>query len=126
MDVSLNPLLDNELNQINMNILEVAFARTDREWNMKNVLSPFIRLYYVQSGEAYIEYKKRTVKLEGGNIYLIPSNLEFSYWCDSSMYKLYAHITLPGRDNYDLFSNYKDCIKRESIRLWKNGIVAIS
>lgn len=110
MDVSLNPLLDNELNQINMNILEVAFARTDREWNMKNVLSPFIRLYYVQSGEAYIEYKKRTVKLEGGNIYLIPSNLEFSYWCDSSMYKLYAHITLPGRDNYDLFSNYKDCI----------------
>ena len=52
MDVSLNPLLDNELNQINMNILEVAFARTDREWNMKNVLSPFIRLYYVQSGEA--------------------------------------------------------------------------
>ena len=39
MDVSLNPLLDNELNQINMNILEVAFARTDREWNMKNVLS---------------------------------------------------------------------------------------
>ena len=110
MDVSLNPLLDNELNQINMNILEVAFARIDREWNMKNVLSPFIRLYYVQSGEAYIEYKKRTVKLEGGNIYLIPSNLEFSYWCDSSMYKLYAHITLPGRDNYDLFSNYKDCI----------------
>ena len=58
MDVSLNPLLDNELNQINMNILEVAFARIDREWNMKNVLSPFIRLYYVQSGEAYIEYKK--------------------------------------------------------------------
>ena len=70
MDVSLNPLLDNELNQINMNILEVAFARIDREWNMKNVLSPFIRLYYVQSGEAYIEYKKRTV---GGRQHLSDS-----------------------------------------------------
>lgn len=110
MDVSMNPILDKELNRINMNILEVAFARTDREWNMKNVISPFVRLYYVQSGEAYIEYSGTTIKLTAGNIYLIPSNLEFSYWCDNSMYKLYAHINLLGSNNYDLFSCHKDCI----------------
>lgn len=93
-----------------MNILEMSFARIDREWNMKNVISPFVRIYYVQSGEAFIQYHNQTVKLSSGNIYLIPSHLEFSYWCDSSMSKLYAHINLLDYNNYDLFSGYDKCI----------------
>lgn len=110
MEVLTNPLLYKELNQINMNILEMSFARIDREWNMKNVISPFVRIYYIQSGEAFIQYHNQTVKLSSGNIYLIPSHLEFSYWCDSSMSKLYAHINLLDYNNYDLFSGYDKCI----------------
>ena len=110
MEILENTLLNKELNRINMNILEVSFARIDSEWNMRNVISPFIRLYYAQTGEAYLRYGEKTVKMTGGNIYLIPSNLEFSYWCDSSMCKLYAHINILGYNNYDLFSNYHECI----------------
>lgn len=101
METLQNPLLNKELNRINMNILEVSFATIDSEWNMQHVISPFIRLYYAQSGEACIEYNGKTLRMTGGNIYLIPSNLEFSYWCDSSMCKLYAHINLLGYNNYD-------------------------
>lgn len=110
METLQNPLLNKELNRINMNILEVSFATIDSEWNMQHVISPFIRLYYAQSGEACIEYNEKTLRMTGGNIYLIPSNLEFSYWCDSSMCKLYAHINLLGYNNYDLLSNYNECI----------------
>lgn len=110
MEILENPLLNKELNRINMNILDVSFARIDSEWNMENVISPYTRVYYAQTGEAYIKYREKTVKMTGGNIYLIPSNLEFSYWCDSSMRKLYAHINLLGYNNYDLFSNYNECI----------------
>ncbi len=110
MEVFENPLLNKELNRINMNISEVSYAQLDSAWNMRNVMSPFVRIYYVQAGEAYIKYQERTVRMTGGNIYLIPSNLEFSYWCDSAMCKLYAHINLLGYNNYDLFSGYGQCI----------------
>lgn len=110
MELLENPLLNKELNRINMNILEVSFARIDSEWNMQHVISPFIRLYYAQSGEACIKYSGKTLRMTGGNIYLIPPNLDFSYWCDSSMCKLYAHINLLGYNNYDLLSGYNECI----------------
>ena len=129
MEVIENALLDKELNRTTMNILNVSYARIDREWNMAHVISPFVRIYYAQSGEAFIRYGEKTLQLTGGNIYLIPSNLEFSYWCDSCMFKLYAHINLLGYNNYDLFSNYPECIVLtdrqakidEIIEHWKRG-----
>lgn len=129
MEFYKNALLEKELSRLNMNILDIACAKIDSEWNMENVISPFIRIYYVQTGEAYIKCNGNTIKLSGGNIYLIPSNFEFSYWCDSYMYKLYAHINILGYNNYDLFSNYKECIILEDkqkeidkiIEQWKCG-----
>lgn len=50
MNVLENPLLERELNRINMNILEISYAKIDSRWRMQHVISPFIRLYYVQTG----------------------------------------------------------------------------
>ena len=110
MEIFKNPLLEKELRRINMNILDISYAKIDKKWNMKNVRSPFTRLYFAQTGEAYVQYREKTIKMCGGNIYLIPSNLEFSYWCNSQMYKLYTHINILGYDNYDLLSDYNECI----------------
>lgn len=134
MEVLENPLLDRELNHININILEVSYATIDNRWRMQQVISPFVRIYYAQAGEAYISCHGKTIPLTGGNIYLIPSNLEFSYWCDSHMTKLYAHINLLGYNNYDLFSAYPECIVltdrqreiNEIIAQWRRGDVLSS
>lgn len=105
-----NTLLEKELQRINMNILDISYARIDTEWNMRNVRSPFTRIYFAQTGKAYVKYRETTIEMQGGNIYLIPSNLDFSYWCNSFMYKLYAHINILGYDNYDLLSECNKCI----------------
>lgn len=156
MEVLENPLLERELNRINMNILEVSYAKIDSSWRMQHVISPFIRLYFVQSGEACIRYRERqtdqnissfhqqpdlhadnpeiTLPLRSGNIYLIPSNLEFSYWCDGHMSKLYAHLNLLGCNYYDLLSTYPRCIILENrqteidelISWWQRGDILSS
>lgn len=110
MEILNNPLISKELRRIDMNILDISYARIDKQWNMKNVRSPYTRIYFAQTGEAYIKYREKTIEMCGGNIYLIPSNLEFSYWCNSFMCKLYAHINILGYDNYDLLSDCKECI----------------
>lgn len=69
-----------------------------------------------------------------GNIYLIPSNLEFSYGCGGSMSKLYAHINLLGYNNYDLLSSCPRCIVLENrqteiddvISWWRQGDILSS
>lgn len=134
MEVFENALLEKELRRINMNILQISYAEIDKKWNMKNVRSPFTRVYFAQTGEAYIKYREKTIEMHGGNIYLIPSNLEFSYWCNSRMYKLYAHINILGYDNYDLLSDCSECMvlsnkQREIdalIEQWRRGDILSS
>ncbi|MBQ7090898.1 MAG: helix-turn-helix domain-containing protein [Clostridia bacterium] len=79
-----------------------ALARLDSEWSLEQISSPFTRLYYILSGEAWVEWGGKRISLEAGRVYLIPAGLTFSAGCRSAAEKLFFHISLLKRDGYDL------------------------
>lgn len=73
-------------------VLNVGLARHQADWNWKNVISPFARLYYVTEGHARVVFGDRAVELCEGRMYFIPPFVRHSYECDSSFCHYYVHI----------------------------------
>ncbi len=129
MTVTENPLLLEEINQINMNILTSGYAVLDKEWNYKNIRSPFTRIYFVRSGEGVLSYGETSISLLPDNIYIIPAGLEISLRCESKMEKLFFHFNLQRMSIQDLFQGYEKCIVLRNrkanvdyaIRHWQRG-----
>ena len=97
------------LKSITFNLTSVAESTVGKEWNYKNVISSFSRLYLVTQGEASIYVGKEKVNLKKGCLYLIPSFTHCSYVCESELSHYYAtfSIQLPNNLNiYQLF-NFK-------------------
>ncbi|MBO4369828.1 MAG: helix-turn-helix domain-containing protein [Paludibacteraceae bacterium] len=70
------------------------------------VLSPFIRIYYVRSGCAWLRIGNDEVEMRSGFQYLIPANCEHTFKCDEDL-ELYYMFVLQHRKNklidaYDL------------------------
>ncbi len=118
-----------DINALNMRILQLAIADLAPNWVNENARQPYVRMYYVQSGRAEIHYRGKQIDLLPGNIYLIPSELEYGYSCDNECYKLFCHFTLLRFDQLDMFTRVKDCIilenradtVNEAINLFKKG-----
>ena len=58
-------------------------------WNFKNVISPFYRLYYVESGEARVCIDNVWHELRQGQLFLIPKFTYHSYECRKAMNHYY-------------------------------------
>ncbi len=110
MKVTESPLLLEEINNINMNILSSAYAVLDTEWNYENICSPFTRIYFVRSGEGVITYGNTSITLTPGNIYIIPSGLKISLRCEQNLEKLFFHFKLQRLGTQDLFLGHKKVI----------------
>lgn len=129
MKVTENPLLLEEINHINMNILSSGYAVLDAEWNYKNICSPFARIYFVCSGEGVLSYGNTSISLTPGNIYIIPSGLHISLHCEQNLEKLFFHFKLQRFGTQDLFWGHPKCIVLKNkkskieqvINHWKKG-----
>ncbi|MGC6430047.1 MAG: AraC family transcriptional regulator [Jejuia sp.] len=74
----------NELIQsIRLSLLHAGYDKLDNNWNYKNVISPFVRLFLITKGNAVLNFTNQTFNLSPGNLYLIPSYLYNSYRCDT-------------------------------------------
>lgn len=73
-------------------LLNAGYETVGKEWNYKNVCSPFLRIYYVTAGEGYIEYSDRTIVLQPGKCYIVPAFTMHSNRCDGSMSHYYLHV----------------------------------
>lgn len=114
MTIIHNSVIDRQLRKLNMNVLESAYAKLDTKWNYENSFNSFTRLYFVLEGGAVIRYFGHEVKLEAGNIYIIPAGLPFSCRCYDKMDKIYFHINILKPNNYDIFYGSNQCIVLEN------------
>lgn len=73
-------------------VLNVGLAHHNADWNWKNVLSPFARLYYVCSGEAAVQMPDGVHTLTPGHLYIIPPFTTHSYICTGLFTHYYIHI----------------------------------
>lgn len=90
-------------NNISLNVHVGEVRSLDSSWHCDKVCSPFTRLYYVKSGNGYIETDDKKIEMQGGNVYVIPSEHKFSSGC-TTLEKIYFHITVTSVERYDILS----------------------
>ncbi len=93
--------MSDQLNLWNPKFSDASFALLDQKWN-QGFCSPYSRLYYPISGEAFLEWEGGRIQMKAGFMYLIPAGLPFRGNCPSYAEKFYFHINLMGSDGYDL------------------------
>ncbi|MBQ7718500.1 MAG: helix-turn-helix domain-containing protein [Clostridia bacterium] len=110
MKIYQNILIPSEIDRISMDISDLCFAELDSSWQKENVSSLYTRIYCVKSGRGFVYCGGKTIELTAGNIYIIPSELEFSYKCDERLEKYYFHIQVMKDGKDDIFAQIKDII----------------
>jgi AraC-like DNA-binding protein len=102
-------LFEKVINSINIDVLEHGHLFGDFNWKYYNISSPFNRLYFVLSGEGYIENTESRILLEPGNMYLIPAHSTYNYICNDRIEKFYIHMHTEVFHGCDLFGGLKEC-----------------
>ena len=67
---------------VKLSLLHAGHEKLDSNWDYKNVISPFVRLFLITHGEAYANFRNQTFILKPGFMYLIPSFVYNSYACN--------------------------------------------
>lgn len=70
------------LRSLKLNILHVGYAKLDHHWNYSDVISPFMRLFYITKGTAVMNHTNQLFVLKPGYMYLVPSYIYNSYSCE--------------------------------------------
>jgi len=90
------------LNSIHLQLIFTGRATVGPLWKGENAVATFSRLYYIVSGEAWIETETGSFCLQPGNWYLLPAGCQFSYRCPKEMDHFYCHLKLCGANGIDL------------------------
>ena len=92
------------LDQLTLNIFNIELYTVHTEWQHKNVISPYSRLYYITQGSGTITLLNRSYSLEPGYIYLIPAFTSVDLHCPDSFTHYYIHFTTTLANGQNLFS----------------------
>lgn len=96
--------------RVNLEIDEIRYGLLDSEWNLKNLRASFTRVYFPLDGEGVLTFGNETVTIRKGNIYIVPSELNFSGFCPKYLNKIYVHLTLRHPDGSDLLAGIDHCL----------------
>lgn len=80
------------IDQLHPLVLNAGLAIHNADWNWKNIVSPFVRLYYVTEGTAQIELPSGIYQLKPQHMYFIPAFTKHNTICDSYFCHYYMHI----------------------------------
>ncbi len=73
-------------------LINVGFAEHDADWNYKQVVSPFTRIYMPTRGSARIHLPDGSYEVEPGYLYIIPAYCMHHYECDGPFSLYYIHL----------------------------------
>lgn len=92
------------INRFTYSLLNTDYVQLNESWNYLNVISPFYRLYLIDSGVGYLSNPEQSITLEEGYLYLIPSYTIFNQTCPSSLSQYYVHFIEESPDGGSLFA----------------------
>ena len=87
-------------------LLNIGYAEHNADWNYKQVVSPFTRIYMVDKGEAKIHLPTRTVTLTPGYLYIIPAYCMHNYECHDYFSLIYIHLYEEDINHPSIGENY--------------------
>lgn len=99
-----NILFDSSISKISLVISNAAYNTNEAGWTVSDVNAPFSRIFFMEKGEATIEYSKGKFILTAGNVYILPCGLTFSGYSDVPHSKIYFLFNLRLPDGNDIFS----------------------
>lgn len=85
-------------------LLNLGRIEMNANWNFSRLCSPFLRIYYVESGEASVSLQGVTHRLRAGHLYMIPPFTQHSDTCTGAFTHYYIHIldqTIQGQNIYE-------------------------
>lgn len=92
-------------------LLNVDYVRLNKNWNYRNVISPFYRIYLIDDGYGSLGNGDEGLTLEKGYLYLIPSFTMCDHHCPESLGQFYAHIIEETIDGQGLLAAVKEIRK---------------
>lgn len=84
-------------------LINAGEATVGSEWRYSDILSPYLRLYYIEDGEGEIVLDGDLLKLRAGYMYFIPALTRHSTRCHGHMKHYYLHIA-------ELTYEWNDCL----------------
>ena len=88
-------------------LMNIAYLRFLQQSEYSDIVSPYSRLYLVTEGSGQVIIGNRTIQLEAGYCYLMPSFVHCSYVFNKSLAHIYIHFEASmenGLTVYNLFS----------------------
>lgn len=102
------PLLNTQINTINIEVLENALFTGDQTWHHPNIVSPFNRLFFIIDGNGRLENEADSWPLQPGYMYLIPAGSCYTYTCTDFIHKFYIHFNITLFPGTDLFCHLRE------------------
>lgn len=84
--------MNSDIDQMHFLVLHIGKAYCMKDWNYKDVCSPFTRLYYVVKGHAQIQLPDKIQDLYPDHMYIVPAFTPHSYICDEEFVHYYIHV----------------------------------
>ena len=87
-------------------VLTLGYARTAHRWTNHDISSPFVRLFYIRSGEAVLHLEDTDVHLTAGHMYMLPGYTPHAYECEPGLEFYYLFIYQPELEKASLYDLY--------------------
>lgn len=97
------------LHHLDIDVAVFQNIQLDQNWHAENARNYFTRLYMVRNGSGNLYTGSGTITMRPGNIYLIPSEYDFGFSCES-MEKVFFHILLPFGEKTDILSEIQQIL----------------
>ena len=92
---------------MNLMMLNVGYATHHADWNWQKVSSPFIRIFYIEEGEAMLHLPQKDVRLISEHMYIIPAYTIHSYECHGVFKLYYIHMYEGFKNEMNLDETYE-------------------
>ena len=92
------------LQSLKLALLNVGYTKLGPLWDYDDVISPFIRLYYITEGSAMVYHSNEAIELKPGHIYIIPSYTFGRYKCDEYHEQYYISCLEEIKNGYSIFN----------------------
>jgi AraC family transcriptional regulator len=95
--------MNKTISKSTFSLLNADCVKLNKNWNYRNIISPFYRLYLIEDGDGKLYTPEDSQILEKGYLYLIPSFTICNYTCSGYLHQYYLHLAEESTDGTSLF-----------------------
>ncbi|MEX2232392.1 MAG: AraC family transcriptional regulator [Cyclobacteriaceae bacterium] len=95
--------MNKAISKFTFSLLNADAVHLNKNWNYRNIISPFYRLYFIDEGMGTLSTSSQSHLLEKGHLYLIPGFTICNYCCTDYLHQYYLHFTEESTDGTSLF-----------------------